>query len=435
MESKKEDTQFELFSYLFNKGKNSQNKKSKDSNNDSIYESIKSLGYNLKYSLFHLGNSFSFQKTLINVHIYSKLFQNVNPSIIRKIKKKFDKLAHFCYRKNYSFFNSNLESDTGWGCMIRCYQMLMYRAFYKILKMNKMNKNDAKIRSLCFFQETPFLFKDIPDIFIEHFNYYLGLLREKGLFNSSELKEISFLPPFSIQNICLFGQKFFNVQPGQFYSDVVLANIFSKINKHINLDLYCNILCFQTNIILSEIISESLTNVNQIKKEINNNEIIQFPDIKEKYVLEKPIIIFISVKLSLDRISEDYLNAIKHLFTFKGFLGILGGKAKSAYYFFGYFNDKYFLFLDPHISKDRIKNFEAEKNTYFIKDINYISLKNIESSFTVGMLIKDKNQFETFINFCEDHSKLSKPCFGLIKKENTAVPKEFDNIMNDKDDF
>ena len=51
------------------------------------------------------------------------------------------------------------------------------------------------------------------------------------------------------------------------------------------------------------------------------------------------------------------------------------------------------------------------------------------------MLIKDKNQFETFINFCEDHSKLSKQCFGLIKKENTAVPKEFDNIMNDKDDF
>jgi hypothetical protein len=81
--------------------------------------------------------------------------------------------------------------------------------------------------------------------FLESFRNLLESLMQK-LFNE-KIKEkqveklieefsnfylINLLPPFSIQNICNVA-KFLGKQPGEWFSDVTLINIFSRLNKEL----------------------------------------------------------------------------------------------------------------------------------------------------------------------------------------------------------
>ena len=58
---------------------------------------------------------------------------------------KYNKLIYFCYRRNIfpikNRFNVGVSRDSGWGCMIRCGQMIMSHAIYKYLKSKNVPPN------------------------------------------------------------------------------------------------------------------------------------------------------------------------------------------------------------------------------------------------------------------------------------------------------
>ena len=57
--------------------------------------------------------------------------------------------------------------------MIRCSQMLVARALYKIFKQQGFPKAKALYNSIVYFLEHPFQFAMIPDIFIPVLNNYV----------------------------------------------------------------------------------------------------------------------------------------------------------------------------------------------------------------------------------------------------------------------
>ena len=73
----------------------------------------------------------------------------------QKLINKFNKLIYFCYRSNtfpmYNKLNSILTRDSGWGCMIRCGQMIMARAVYKYLKSKNFSSEKAILETIKYF--------------------------------------------------------------------------------------------------------------------------------------------------------------------------------------------------------------------------------------------------------------------------------------------
>ena len=121
-----------------------------------------------------------------NIHIYNKCFQciknlpqEISNQTKTKLQSKLSKIIYFCYRKNFLPIYSNKSSkttytsDSGWGCMIRCSQMLVARALYKIFKQQGFPKAKALYNSIVYFLEHPFQFAMIPDIFIPVLNNYV----------------------------------------------------------------------------------------------------------------------------------------------------------------------------------------------------------------------------------------------------------------------
>lgn len=63
----------------------------------------------------------------------------------------------FSYKKNFiSIDNTNITNDTGWGCMLRCSQMILYQSISILLNINE--NDDTKLKLIQLFHDN----KDAP---------------------------------------------------------------------------------------------------------------------------------------------------------------------------------------------------------------------------------------------------------------------------------
>jgi cysteine protease ATG4 len=363
-------------------------------------------------------------------HKYFKCIKDFPPEKAnqykRKLQAKLNKIIFFCYRKNFPPISSNKNpkakytSDTGWGCMIRCSQMMVARALYKIFKRQKMSASKALYTSLVYFMEFQFTLKNIPDTFIPILNSYLKRICSTNNKIYTIIKSIT--PPFSIQNLCHIGEIFYKTA-GEWFSDVTLSKIYSVINNHFHCFDNISFIPFLTTIVKETIINECFSPIsnNNIKKAytLSNGNVVYF---------NKACIIFVSVRLGAEKINNVYYDSIKDLFKCKQCLGILGGKNGYAYYFIGC-DYKYLFYLDPHVTKNAI-NSDKERTPanllehYLKKDIFQLSLDELQPAFTVGFLIRNLDEFLSLIQWMELHNKREYPVFGLTET-NKVINEEY----------
>ena len=184
------------------------------------------IDYMIKYIFITSSNSSSINTIKLNKNIESlnikEINDNINKNLISKISNyksiilfnktystdsffkflyKFNKLIYSCYRKNIYQMPTRLKitisRDSGWGCMIRCGQMIMSRAIYKYLKSQKYTTEKAISETIKLFLDIPFDIKNIP-------NYFSSILTKNPYINN----ETKLLPPFSIQMHCHLGNLF-----------------------------------------------------------------------------------------------------------------------------------------------------------------------------------------------------------------------------------
>jgi hypothetical protein len=155
-----------------------------------------------------------------------------------KLLYNYNELIYFCYRSNiFPIQNKNnvyLFRDSGWGCMIRCGQMIMSRAIYKYLKSKKFSTEKAISETIKYFLDLPYSEKAVPSIFSSILSYNL---------NTNINNNIKLFPPFSIHMHCFLG-KFYNKHGGERFSDINICQNFCEINKYFNLFPELSILSF-----------------------------------------------------------------------------------------------------------------------------------------------------------------------------------------------
>ena len=311
-----------------------------------------------------------------NIIIYDKLYNNFN---IKQFKNFF---VYMSYRNglfNTKFLpgnKNNYTSDCGWGCMLRCCQMMLSRAFIKL------NDDEKKFN----FNEIIFLFYDkFIDINNMHINKNIFEIYKEILKRKSNVSEI--IAPYSIYVLTLLGNC-----PNVFTSDHNMIRTIIKINKTLFNEKII-IMHFNGTVNKKKLIENFCEKVDKEKILNDNNEYIEYNN--EKYNFIKSGIIFISLRLGLQKIESNFIDMIPKLFiNLHNNIGFVSGKKKRAFYFVG-INEKKLIFAEPHFNQN-LETDEKNFPTYSFNDLYLINVKELSSELTVGVAIKDKNNLEIF---------------------------------------
>jgi len=169
--------------------------------------------------------------------------------------------------------------------------------------------------------------------------------------------------------------------------------------------------------------------------------------IKRYFKLRKSGFIFVSVRHGINSIEKEYHNSIKEYFKIPYNLGIIGGKANSAYYFIGVYQEK-LIYLDPHFSQKAVENlnilYRNEYETYQPKSIYYLDIKNLSPSFTMGFYFRNINEYNILKSALTEHSELQYRLFSFEKirknkkyrnKDSSKKPEEIKYKEIIEDDF
>ena len=366
-------------------------------NNNNWKDSIKSFVSTLYYNGYSYGFSKKFDKDSMVLPLY--IFNNKINNVIRdEILFRLKSFIYMSYRSTLiNLSNLGLEnctSDCGWGCMLRCCQMLLSKGLIqkKIFDFfsqgNGLVNNDimTKIRKevLCLFNDNYLnleLVREHPD-FENFWRKYENIARNEPAYNS--ISEI--IPPYSIHILCKLGNF-----AGKFTSNIKIINLLCKINSY----LFNNIkfLHFESGDISRKQLLNSLC---EECIDFNNKDIIEYNGVD--YQFKNPGIIFISLRLGLYNLDPSFYDFIPLIFSkFRNNFGFVGGKKDRAYYFIGVQGDNKLIFVDPHLNQQMNNDFEKDYESYYTENLYLLDIKELTSSFTFAIGIFNSNHFSQFI--------------------------------------
>ena len=372
-------------------------------------------------------------------HLFNYECKNPNEE---RIIYKLGKVLLFTYRKNFPKITSyktkkTYTTDAWWGCMIRCGQMILSRGIYLFLKSKGITTENALDYTVPLFNEYPITKDKLHPFFHGMLDKYI---KSK---NDDQIKIKEFFPPFSIKTLCDVGE-IFERTAGEWFSDVIITRAFQKITDHFNLfsQLNAKIMIFQSYIDMPQLLKECFI---EKKKDETNKEFMHLHG--KYYYFNKMGIVFVNVRVGLDKIPPEYYKGIKELFQLKSCIGIIGGRTRLAYYFIGYNDEENsLLYLDPHVTKDSDKEVTKENilGKHINKEIHLLKMTKMSTAFTIGFCFTKYNEFLELFHFWQ-MAKLNEKgvkILGLTKEDmNYVANKESEEdisptyIDKDEDDF
>uniref|UniRef100_A0A0N4ZMP5 Cysteine protease n=1 Tax=Parastrongyloides trichosuri TaxID=131310 RepID=A0A0N4ZMP5_PARTI len=264
-----------------------------------------------------------------------------------KVKEFVRSRLWMTYRKDFTKIGgTGPSSDQGWGCMLRCGQMLLAQAIVDIKlgkdwiwDINSSAENCDYIKILNLFQDD------------KTSNYSIHQIAQMGVSEGKCVGE--WLGPNTVSQV---------LKKLVFYDD------WSDIRVHVAMD----------NVLIHD-------------------------DVKKVAIVEKGdesvwknLLIIIPLRLGLTYINRDYIPAIKMFYRLKQCAGIIGGRPNRALYFIG-MADEEMLYLDPHICQPVI-DINEQMESVDVKENEAISEKigenggievNVEEPTSSSLLIND----------------------------------------------
>uniref|UniRef100_A0A0N5BID5 Cysteine protease n=1 Tax=Strongyloides papillosus TaxID=174720 RepID=A0A0N5BID5_STREA len=269
----------------------------------------------------------------------------------QKVKEFVRSRLWMTYRKDFTKIGgTGPSSDQGWGCMLRCGQMLLAQAIVDI-KLGKdwiwdpnTSANDQNyIKILNLFQDD------------KTSNYSIHQIAQMGVSEGKNVGE--WLGPNTVSQV---------LKKLVFYDD------WSNIRVHVAMD---NVL-----------IHDDVKKVATVQRDGENEW--------------KNLLIIIPLRLGLTSINRDYIPAVKMFYELKQCAGIIGGRPNRALYFIG-MADEEMLYLDPHICQPVI-DINEQMEAVDVKDNGSLHEK-IDENDGVKVDIEEPTSSSLLINDASFH--------------------------------
>ncbi|XP_018332804.1 cysteine protease ATG4B isoform X2 [Agrilus planipennis] len=258
------------------------------------------------------------------------------------------------YRKGFIPIGGGdgLTSDKGWGCMLRCGQMVLAQALVNL----HLGRD--------WFWDT-----DTRD------SIYLKILQKF---------EDRRQAPFSIHQIALMGASE-GKEVGQWFGPNTVAQVLKKLVKYDEWSSLAIHVALDNTVVISEI-----RDLCQFRNHQSNTNNANMTTLSKDW---KPLLLVVPLRLGLTEINPIYVNCVQTCFQFKQSLGIIGGKPNLALYFIGCVGNEV-IFLDPHTTqrcgfvetKETDEQMEMD-STYHCKHASRINILSMDPSVAVVVFL------------------------------------------------
>ncbi|KAL4489473.1 hypothetical protein ABPG72_002769 [Tetrahymena utriculariae] len=366
----------------------------------SYSERIKAFFSNATYNMKTFSKS-GWKTVKINEkHPYARLFEKNffyderNPEQQNNnFLKRHEGIIWFSYRSNFPLIkdvtddSQSVSNDYGWGCMIRCSQMLLAEA----LKRHYLNDQNKKIESLSPEDEKHF-YSNIIKLFLDstsEADLISSINNNQNIqseIQQNDLNKDNIYSLFGIQNICQ-------------------SAIQMKYQQNVK-NWYTSI---QVSVVLQEILEESQSKLSsKLGFHILNftDQIIFLKELEEAHRKQndKPnnILVMVHLKFGINKFEMQHKDYLIGLLKIKHFVGALSGTETKGMYIVGFQEDR-LIVLDPHFiqkSTEGEQGLDKDYCTYFNKTPRSISLECISSDISLGYFIgvNEHQQLNEFID-------------------------------------
>ncbi|XP_012275212.1 cysteine protease ATG4B isoform X2 [Orussus abietinus] len=291
-----------------------------------------------------------------------------------QIRRDVRTMLWFTYRKGFvpiGGLGSAFTSDKGWGCMLRCGQMVLAQALLRL---------------------------------------HLDWLWTPETRDSTYLKILSKFEdrrgsPFSIHQIALMGASV-GKEVGQWFGPNTVAQVLKKLVVYDKWSSITIHVALDNMLIVNDVLKECRVE-GGMTAELDGDEPLKVPS------EWKPLLLLVPLRLGLSEINTVYINGLKTSFQIPQSLGVIGGKPNHALYFIGCVEDEV-VFLDPHttqrsgtVDEKKDENQVDLDNTYHCKAASRIPITGIDPSVALCFFCSTEKDFKALCKSLQ--SKLLTP--------------------------
>ncbi|XP_036865439.2 cysteine protease ATG4B isoform X2 [Manis javanica] len=303
----------------------------------------------------------------------------------------------FTYRKNFpAIGGTGPTSDTGWGCMLRCGQMI----FAQALLCRHLGRDWRWTQR-----------KQQPDSYVSVLSAFID--RKDSYYSIHQIAQMGVGEGKSI------GQWYGPNTVAQVLKKLAVFDTWSALAVHIAMD----------NTVVMEDIRRSCRSslpcagatASPADSDRHCNGLPAGAEVASRPPW-RPLVLLIPLRLGLTDINEAYVETLKHCFMMPQSLGVIGGKPNSAHYFIGYVGEE-LIYLDPHTTQPAV----GLTDSCFIPDESFhcqhppsrMSIGELDPSIAVGFFCKTEDDFN---DWCQEVRKLSLlggalPMFELVEQQ------------------
>jgi len=289
----------------------------------------------------------------------------------------------FSYRKDFpAIGESGLSSDQGWGCMLRCGQMVLAGALLDI-QLGRNWRWSEKI------QNESDHYRDVMDRF-------------------RDVKSAQ----YSIHQISLMGQSLDGKPVGTWFGPNTVAQVIRKLCKLDPREDVAVHVAMDNTLVISEV-KQTCIRENRGENTLESSN-------------WQPLLLFISLRLGLSEINPVYFKSLKTCFSLPSTLGVIGGSPNHALYFLGCVDDEV-IYLDPHTTQLA----SAPDTSFHASRPGRLSLNKLDPSLALCFLCKTEEEFDQLCISMQEQllAHTSTPLFEMLLER----PPHLYGLLPDRD--
>ncbi|XP_028029080.1 cysteine protease ATG4B [Bombyx mandarina] len=351
-------------------------------------------------------------KTKESIWVLGKKYSAIQD--LDRIRRDITSIIWCTYRKGFvPIGDEGLTSDKGWGCMLRCGQMVLGVALVRVhLSVDWVWSPETRDPT------------------------YLKIIQR-----FEERKQA----PYSIHQVALMGASE-GKEVGQWFGPNTIAQVLKKLTVYDKWSSLAIHVALDNTVVKEDILQQCLVNNDR-------GDTSSAPDgVVSDWM---PLLLIVPLRLGLSEINPVYVNGLKMCFQCPQSIGVIGGKPNQALYLIGCVEDEV-IYLDPHTTQrsglveSKITDDQKEMDcTYHCKYASRIPILSMDPSVAVCFLCRTRGDFYELCETIEqEFMKESQPLFEICEKrpshwgpnttdidfQSTSLFTEFEDVDRQFDD-
>uniref|UniRef100_A0A4W3JF45 Cysteine protease n=1 Tax=Callorhinchus milii TaxID=7868 RepID=A0A4W3JF45_CALMI len=293
----------------------------------------------------------------------------------------------FTYRKKFSpIGGTGPSSDSGWGCMLRCGQMILAQA----LICRRLGRDWRWEKG-----------KWQPEDYHRILQCFLD--RKDSCYSIHQMAQMGVGEGKSV---------------GEWYGPNTVAQVLKKLTLFDEWNTLAVYISMDNTVVVEDI--------KKLCKSLYGGELSksQGPPHHDEW---KPLLLIIPLRMGINHINPVYINTLKECFKMPQSLGVLGGKPNNAYYFIGFIGDE-LIYLDPHSTQAAVDTEEdgsVDDHSYHCQRVPHrMKITQLDPSVALGFFCYTEKDFESWCSLVQKEILRTRSfrMFELVEKHPSHWP-------------